>query len=73
MSTYTGRIRCFIIGSMIILPKTVCIYQMQKKQSEQIPQRLNLEEDKTAIKVLAVDTYDDLIRANSGEIIDHLS
>ena len=34
---------------------------------------LNLEEDKTALKVLVVDTYEDLIRANSEETTDHLN
>ena len=33
----------------------------------------SLEEDKTALKVLAADTYEDLIRANSEETIDHLN
>ena len=33
----------------------------------------NLEEDKTALKVLVEDTYDDLIRTNSEESIDHLN
>ena len=32
---------------------------------------LNLEEDKTALKVLVADTYKNLIRANSEETIDH--
>ena len=46
------------VGSMIILPKTVQIYWIHKKeQSEQIQQLLNLEEDKTALKVLMADTY----------------
>ena len=46
------------VGSMIILPKTVQIYQIQKKeQSEQKQHMLNLEEDKTTLKVLAMDTY----------------
>ena len=34
---------------------------------------LNLEEDKTALKVLAANTYDDLIRTKSDESIDHLN
>ena len=34
---------------------------------------LNWEEDKTALKVLAVVAYDDLIRTNSEEAIDHLN
>ena len=33
----------------------------------------NLEEDKTALKVLVVETYDDLIRTNSDEAIDNLN
>ena len=32
---------------------------------------LNLEEDQKAFKVLAADIYDDLIRANPKEVIDH--
>ena len=34
---------------------------------------LNLEKDKTALKVLAANTYDDLIRKNLDETIDHLN
>ena len=34
---------------------------------------LNLEEDKTALKALVADTYDDLIRTNSEEATDHLN
>ena len=34
---------------------------------------LNLEEDKTALKVLAAETYDDLIRTSSEEAMDHLN
>ena len=33
----------------------------------------NLDEDKMAIRVLAADTYDDLIRTNSDEAIDYLN
>ena len=33
----------------------------------------NLDEDKTALKVLVVDIYDDLIRTNSDDAIDHLN
>ena len=33
---------------------------------------LNLE-DKTALKVLAVNTYNNCIRTNSDEVIDHLN
>ena len=34
---------------------------------------LNLDEDKTALKVLVADFYEDLIRANSEETIYHLN
>ena len=33
----------------------------------------NLDEDKTALKVLVADTYDDLIMTNSDKTIDHLN
>ena len=45
----------------------------EKEQSEQMQQILNLEEDKMALNVLVADTYEDLIRANSEETIDHLN
>ena len=32
----------------------------------------NLEEDKTALKALVSDTYNDPFRTNSDEAIDHL-
>ena len=34
---------------------------------------LNLEEDKTALMVLAADTFENLIMKNSEETIDHLN
>ena len=46
---------------------------MEKEQSEQIQQMLNLDEDKTALQVLVVNTYDDLITTNSDKTIDHLN
>ena len=33
----------------------------------------NLDEDETTLKVLVADTYNDLIRTNSDEAIDHLN
>ena len=33
---------------------------------------LHFEEDKTALKVLVAEAYDDLIRTSSEEAIDHL-
>ena len=35
-------------------------------------QMLIVDEDKTALKVLAADTYENQIRTNSEEAIDHL-
>ena len=34
---------------------------------------LNLEEDKTALKALAANPYENLIRANSEDTTDHLN
>ena len=34
---------------------------------------LNLEEDKAALKVLTADTYEDIIRENTEETVDHLN
>ena len=36
-------------------------------------QMFDLEKDQTALTALATDTYDDLIRTNSEEAIDHLN
>ena len=34
----------------------------------------NLDEEQTVLKVLATDTYDNLIRTNAGDtIVDHLN
>ena len=33
----------------------------------------NLDEDKTALKLLAADTYDNPFRTNADDAIDHLS
>ena len=44
-----------------------------ERESEQIQQMYNLDENQTAFKVLVADMYDDLIRANSDDAIDHLN
>ena len=46
--------------------------ETEKEQTEQIQQMLDLEWDKTALKVLAADAYKNFIRTNS-ETIDHLN
>ena len=40
-----------------------------------MPQMYNLNEEQTALKVLAMDMYDNLIRTNSADdtIVDHLN
>ena len=45
-----------------------------EKEPEQVQQMYNLNEDQTALKVFAADTYDNLIRMNSDDAIeDHLN
>ena len=52
-----------------------CPTLQTEKEPEQIQQMSNLDEKQTALKVLATDTYDNLIRPNSADdtIIDHLN
>ena len=45
--------------------------ETEKDQTEKMQQMLDLEGNKTALKVLAADTYKDLIRSNAEETIDH--
>ena len=47
--------------------------ETEKDQTEQMQQMLDYEGDKTALKVLVAETYEDLIRTNSEETIDHLN
>ena len=56
---------------MTISLRTVQIHK--EKEPEQIQQMYNLDKDQTAIKVLAADTYDILIRTNSDNATDHLN
>ena len=44
-----------------------------ERESEQIQQMYNLDENQTALQVLATDSYDDLIRTNSDKAIDYLN
>ena len=60
------------VGNMIILLKTVQS-QETERQSEWIQQMYNLVENQTVLKVLVVDTYDNLIRINSDDALDHLN
>ena len=42
-------------------------------ESEQIQQMYNLDENQTALQILAPDTYEDLIRTHSEDAIEHLN
>ena len=71
-STNRDRIECFKYKEYDHFAKDCPnISDTEKEQSEQIQQMLNLEEDKTALKVLMADAYERCIRANSEEAIDH--
>ena len=66
VSTNRDRIRCFKCREYVHFAKDCPnISETEKEQAEQIQQMLNLEEDKTALKVLTADTYKYLIRATS--------
>ena len=49
-----------------------CPNSETERESEQIQQMYYLEK-KSVLKVLATDTYDDLIGTNSDNTIDHLN
>ena len=44
-----------------------------ERETEQLQQIYNLDENQAALQVLVSDTYDDLIRTNSDSAIDHLN
>ena len=69
---YRDRIRCFKCREHDHFAKDCLNSDTEKEQLEQIQQMFNLEEDRTALKVLVADTYDDLIRTNSDNTLDHL-
>ena len=71
-STNRDRIRCLKCREYNHFAKDCLNLDTEKEQSEQIQQMFNLEEDKTALKILMANTYDDFITTNSDETIDHL-
>ena len=74
VSTNRDRIRCFKCKECNHFSKECPnISDTEKEHSEQIQQMLNLEENKTSLKVLVADTYDDVIRTNSEKTIDYLN
>ena len=67
------RIRCFKGREHDHFAKD-CPNSQTEKEPEQIQQMYNLGDDQTALKVLAADTYDSLIRTNSDDAtVDHLN
>ena len=51
-----------------------CPNSQTEEEPEQIQQMYNLNENQTALNVLATDVYDNLIKTNSDDtIVDHLN
>ena len=69
-SNNRDRIRCFTYRKFDHFPKD-CLNSQTEKDPEQIQQMYNLDVDQTALKVLAADMYDNLIRTNSDDTIVH--
>ena len=72
-STNKDRIRCFKCREYDHFTKD-CLNSQTKKEPEQVQQTYNIDKEQTALKVLATDMYDNLIRTNSDDtIVDHLN
>ena len=73
-STNRDRIRCFKCREYDHFT-TDCPTLQIEKEPEQIQHMYNMNEEQTALKVLATDTYDNLNRINSADetIVDHLN
>ena len=68
------RIRCFNCREYDHFAKDCANSQTEKEPEQQLHQMYTLDEERTALKVLATDTYDNLIRTNSVDtIVDHLN
>ena len=70
-TTNRDRIRCFKCREYDHFAKSCLNISVTEK--EQIQQMLNLGDDKTALKVLVADTYENLNRTNSEDTVDHLN
>ena len=74
VNTNRDRIRCFKCREYEYFAKDCLnVSETEKEQTEQMQQMLDLEWHETALKVLVVDTYENLIRINLEETIDHLN
>ena len=72
-STNRDRIRCFKCREYDHITKD-CPNSQIEKEPEQIQQMYNLDEEQTALKALATDTYDNLIGTYSDDtIVDHVN
>ena len=72
-STNRDRIRCFKCREYDYFAKD-CPNLQTGKELEQIQQMYNVDEEYTALKVLATDTYNNLTRTNSDDaILDYLN
>ena len=66
------RIRCFKCREYDHFAKD-CLNSQTEKEPEQIQQMYNLDEDQTALMPITVDTYDNLIRTNLDNAMDHFN
>ena len=73
-SANRDKIRCYKCREYDYFSKD-CPTSQIEKESEQIQQMYNIDEEQTAFKGLATDTYDNLNRINSVDksIVDHLN
>ena len=73
-STNRDRIRCYKCREYDHFTKDCPTFKVEK-ESEQIQQMFNMDEEQTALKLLVTDTYDSLNKINSIDdtIVDHLN
>ena len=70
-STFRDRIRCYKYREYGHFAGN-CPNSDMEGELEQIQQMYNLDENQTALQILAPGSCEDLNRANSKEAIDHL-
>ena len=72
VSTYRDSIRYFKCREYDHFAKD-CLNSEAERELEQIQQMYNLDENKTALKVLTADIHDNLVRTNPDDAMDHLN